>query len=112
MGIVPPFKWLWNIGPYPFGGDISTVNPGYYTSIIDRPFKTTNGASMRHIVDFGEFDEGRFVITTGESGRWMSPHYDDQTELWMDVEYHPMWMEKSKIEENSTGKTLFVPEGN
>lgn len=67
---------------------------------------------MHHIVDLGDFDRGRFVITTGESERCMCPHYDDQTELWMDFEYHPMWMERSKIEENNIGKTLFMPEGN
>ena len=110
LGTVPPFKWLWNIGPFEFPGDISTINPGYFTDISRKPYEVTDGSSMRHIIDFGDFDGAKLVITTGESERWLSPYYDNQTGLWMDVQYLPMWMDREDIEENAKALLIFEPE--
>jgi len=98
LGVIPPFKWFWNVTPRPFGGDFSTVNPGNHLSIAEKPYAVTDGASMRHIIDFGDFDSGRFVITTGESGRWLDPHYRDQAPLWFEVDTHPMLMDREDLE--------------
>ncbi len=109
LGVVPPFKWLWNRGPFPYSGDVSTVNPGYFNNIDEKPYRVTEGASMRHVIDFGDFGGARFVISTGESERWLSPHYDDQLKLWLNVETHPMWMDRDAIEKNATGILKLTP---
>ncbi len=64
---------------------------------------------MRHVIDFGDFGGARFVISTGESERWLSPHYDDQLKLWLNVETHPMWMDRDAIEKNATGILKLTP---
>jgi len=102
LGIIPPFKWFWNRGPFPYPGDVSTVDPGYFNNINEKPYKVTEGASMRHIIDFGDPSGARFVISTGESERWLSPYYDNQLKLWLKVETHPMWMDRDVIEKNMT----------
>jgi len=109
LGVVPPFKWFWNVDPRPFGGDFSTVNPGNHLNIAEKPYAVTNGSSMRHIIDFGDFDSGSFVITTGESGRWLDPHYRDQAPLWFEVEAHPMLMERDDVEANAEAKLTLSP---
>jgi penicillin amidase len=109
LGSVPPFKWLFNIGPFPFPGDLSTVRPGYASDITKKPYEVTEGSSMRHVIDFGDFDGAELVISTGQSERWLSPHYDDQTRLWMEVTHIPMWMERDDIEANAAAVTIFEP---
>jgi len=109
LGVIPPFKWFWNVDPRPFGGDFSTVNPGNHLSIAEKPYAVTDGASMRHIIDFGDFDSGRFVITTGESGRWLDPHYRDQVPLWFEVKTHPMLMDREDVEANAEAVLTLSP---
>jgi penicillin amidase len=109
MGSVPPFKWLWNIGPTEFPGDLSTVNPARHDDLERKPYQVTAGASMRHIIDFGNLEDSALVITTGQSGRWSSPYYDDQAELWHDMEYLRVPMDRDDVERDAIGRTVFVP---
>ncbi len=109
LGSVAPFKWLWNIGPFAFPGDISTVRPGFLRNISEKPYKVTEGASMRHVIDFADLHNARFVISTGQSERWLSPHYDDQTRMWMEVKSIPMWMDREAVEKNMKAKLVFKP---
>jgi penicillin amidase len=37
---------------------------------------------MRMAVDVGEWDSNRFILPGGQSGNPMSPHYDDQLDLY------------------------------
>jgi penicillin amidase len=37
---------------------------------------------MRMAVDVGEWDNNRFILPGGQSGNPMSPHYDDQLDLY------------------------------
>jgi len=39
-------------------------------------------ASMRMVLDVGNWDENLFVLPGGQSGNPLSPHYDDQLGLW------------------------------
>jgi penicillin amidase len=110
LGSIAPFKWFWNIGPFAFPGDISTVRPGFFTDISQKPYKVTDGASMRHVIDFADFDNAKFVISTGQSERWLSPHYDDQAQMWMDVKYIGMGMNREDIRKNMKTKLVFTPE--
>ncbi|RLD68009.1 MAG: hypothetical protein DRI95_03880 [Bacteroidetes bacterium] len=109
MGKVVPFKWFWNIGPDEYGGDISTINPGTYHDIDQKPYASAHGSSMRHIVDFGHLKNADLVITTGQSGRWLSPFYDDQAKLWHKQNYLNISTDKSKIESKSIGTTILSP---
>ena len=108
LGIVAPFKWFWNITPQQIGGDISTVNPGTYLNFNEKPYWATHGASMRHIVDFGNWQNADLIITTGQSGRWLSPYYDDQAKLWHKNKYINIKTAKKDIMKNSIGETVFI----
>ena len=108
LGVVAPFKWFWNIGPQPFGGDISTVNPGTYLDIYQKPYWSSHGSSMRHIIDFGNRQKADLIITTGQSGQWLSPYYDDQARLWHEQKYINIKTVKEDILENSIGETVFT----
>ncbi|MBI2538786.1 MAG: penicillin acylase family protein, partial [Deltaproteobacteria bacterium] len=71
---------LFSLGPFPSPGDAVTVNMGFYRH--SNPFRHVVGPSMRMIADVGDWQNGRFILASGQSGHCFSPHYGDQTELW------------------------------
>ncbi len=109
LGSVPPFKWLWNIGPTEFSGDLSTVNPGTHTDLTQKPYQVNHGSSMRHIVDFGNLEDASLVITTGQSGRWLSPYYDDQASMWHRMAYHNVPAKRDMIKKGAIGRMILAP---
>lgn len=58
--------------------------------IIDADsFDVSSLPSMRMILDFSDFENSRFIHTTGQSGDPRSPHYDDFIDLWASGQYLP-----------------------
>lgn len=75
-----------NRGPFPVPGSFHTVAP--YSYSYRRPYDVNHGASQRHIYITGNWDMSKTVIPTGTSGIPSSPHYCDQTHLYLDGKYH------------------------
>ena len=77
-------RWLasvYNFPPVPCAGDTNTV---FQTGADPRD---AGGhplvcPSMRMVLDVGNWDENLFVLPGGQSGNPLSPHYDDQFDLW------------------------------
>ena len=44
---------------------------------------------MRMVVSLADFDDSRWINLTGVSGHPFSPHYTDQTDLWVAGETLP-----------------------
>ncbi len=103
LGEVPLFKFF-NRGPYPVDGNAfsvrSSFGPGYGTS---------SGASFRQIIDLSDWKNSICVITSGQSGSFLSRFYDDQIPLWLEGEYHPMLFDSESIEANSFGTLKLTP---
>jgi penicillin amidase len=99
-----------NIGPYPVGGDGTTLfnteypfNKGVseYSPFAHDPFQNTLGPSMRFIFDFSKPDEFYLTLTTGQSGNVMSDHYRDMTNLWRNGEYLKIRTDERSIRKNN-----------
>ena len=88
--------YFMNIGPNPMGGSIATVNPQPYK--LTEPWEGYHGASLRYIVDFADRKNSRRIIPAGISGNFMSPHYDDQAELWRTGKYRPFVLDRKSVE--------------
>ena len=84
-----------NIGPFPIGGSIATVNPQAYD--LNNLWNIKSGASLRYITDFANRKNSLRVIPAGISGNFMSPHYDDQAELWRKIKYRPFVLDKNGV---------------
>lgn len=97
LGKIKILDWLFgfNVGPYEQGGSDKTPRAaGYSTS---KPYIETAGASMRRIVDFNNLNETQFIIPTGQSGLYNSPHYDDQADLFQKGLYRTTWFDEDHI---------------
>jgi penicillin amidase len=87
-----------NRGPFPVGGSGHTVCPFSYSF---RNFVSTSGASHRHIYSLANWDESWTVIPTGASGVPSSPHYCDQTSLYLKNQYHHDYINRDLIKKSA-----------
>ena len=81
VGERKPLDRVFNLGPFPWGGDTNTVGQGG-TVPLDPTANPSWVASLRMVVDVGNWEESRFVLPGGQSGNPCSPHYDDLLGLW------------------------------
>ena len=88
LGRVKILQPLLAIGPFPSPGDGTTLNIGFYRH--SSPYDQIVGASLRMIIDVGNWQESGFVLPAGQSGHFQSPHYGDQTLLWQTGQYLPL----------------------
>ena len=102
LGVAPIIgDYLFNRGPFPYGGDHMTVGRARYA--LDDPFNVIGGAGLRFIADMDEPILSNAVIAGGQSGHPFSPHYSDQLETWLDGEYYEVVLPRDpdKTWENS-----------
>ncbi len=78
---LPVLSWLADLDIETDGGR-HTVNRGGYSPTAS--FTHRDGAGYRAIYDLGDLDNSRFVIATGQSGNFLSPHYRDFLHRWRD----------------------------
>ena len=100
--------FFFNIGPFPMGGSVATVNPQPYK--LSDPWDGYHGASLRYIIDFSNRENSRRVIPAGISGNFMSPHYKDQVDLWRTCEYRPFVLDRESIDKDKTYVLNMRPE--
>lgn len=87
---------LLNIGPHERGGDDDTINDAPYDP--SKPYDVRTHASLRTIVDLGDIDASWSVLPTGQSGQAGSPHWGDQTQLWLRGELKPMPLSRERLD--------------
>jgi penicillin amidase len=107
LGKKKPLDLLFNLGPFPAGGNHLTVNNKQYR--YDRPYRAFLGASARLIVDLAAMDDALHCLPTGESGHRGSPYYKDQIDLYLQGGYHPAWTERTAVERQGEGRLLLKP---
>ena len=91
----------------PHGGDWSTVNVGPVA--VDRRFEQHEVPGYRQIVDLSPANDSRFLDAVGESGHFLSKHYDDFLEDWRAVRHRPMRIDRAKIEKGALGRLRLTP---
>ena len=72
------------------------------------PFHNVHAAGYRSVVDFADPDSSVFVTSTGQSGHFLSRHYDDLGQLWRLGEYVPMSLDPRLARAAATGITTIT----
>jgi penicillin amidase len=91
----------------PNGGDWSTVNVGAVAT--EHPYEQRNVPGYREIIDLSPANDSRFVDAVGESGHFLSKHYDDFQRDWHDVRHRKMRMSPADIESGAIGHLRLMP---
>ncbi len=89
LGSMRLFRSLFNRGPFPVGGDATTVNQTYHAPQLPLGMVQVT-AAYRQIFEVGSWDKAVSVTTSGQSGHPMSEHYVDQMTMWREGVYHSM----------------------
>lgn len=107
LGEVPLLRYFVNIRQSTSGGD-HTLQRGRTSGRDPAPFQNVHGAGYRGVYDFADPDSSVFVTATGQSGHFLSRHYDDLGQLWRRGEYIPMSLDPDLARAASVGITRLV----
>ncbi|KHA52297.1 penicillin acylase family protein [Sulfitobacter geojensis] len=108
LGTVPVLRYFVNIRQSTSGGD-HTLQRGLTKGSDPDPFNNVHGAGYRGVYDFADPDSSVFVSSTGQSGHFLSRHYDDLAQLWRRGEYIPMSLDADLARAASVGVTTLTP---
>lgn len=98
-----------NRGPFGVPGSFHTVCP--YTYSYNNLYNADQGASHRHIFDTGNWNLSTTVIPTGTSGIPASDFYLDQTEMYINNQYHDDPFSLNEVQEAARFTMKFLPVG-
>ena len=74
------------------------------------PYSNILGPSMRFIYDFADKDYLEYVLPTGESGNFMSSHYKDMSEMWLNGNYIKLPVREDDFIKSSINKLELIPQ--
>jgi penicillin amidase len=104
LGLRPPLDKVFNLGPLTHGGDANTVNPAPVDPTDPLAHPDFAIASLRMVIDLGDWEQCRFVLPGGQSGNPFSRHYGDQLVLWhrgdaLPIAWSPAMVDRAAREE-------------
>lgn len=108
LGKVPVLRFFVNIRQSTSGGD-NTLQRGRTSGEDPNPFYNVHGAGYRGVYDFADPDSSVFITSTGQSGHFLSRHYDDMAQLWRRGEYIPMSLDTELARAAAVGVTTLQP---
>ena len=73
-------------------------------------FRVTLGASVRFVLDIGNWDASMCVNAPGQSGDSRSPHYHDLSVKWARGEYVPFLYSAAAVDEVAALQIRLEPE--
>jgi len=92
------FYFNLNRGPFPIGGDNSTLNANIMGfNDENNSFDAIVGPSMRFILDWSDVDKFLMISNLGQSGNPFSPHYDDFLAFMQQGKYWNIPFNRDKI---------------
>ena len=95
-----------DVGPAPKPGSASTVMHAAYR---ESDFRVINGASVRFVLDVGDWDNSRAINAPGQSGDSRSPYYANLFDQWSRGEYVPFLYSDSAVEAAVTHRITLRP---
>ena len=106
---VPVIAWLADLSIESDGGD-HTVNRGRTPREKSaNPFSHVGGSGYRAVYDLSDLDNSRFIIATGQSGNFLSPHYRDLLQPWRDGRYIRIAGDRDEIAVTGIGRLFLLP---
>ena len=98
LGKVEALKNIFNVGPFPAPGGNETINNAAIKLITkEKMYFAEYGPQMRIIIDFDDVEHSLSINPSGQSGNFMSPHYDDQAQMFVNGKFRKQLMDKEII---------------
>ena len=103
----PILSFFTNIVHEISGGD-NTIMMSRILNASNSQFIASHGSTLRAIYDFSQNDSALFIISTGQSGHFLSRYYDDQSVLWQQEQYISVDLNRPDADYTSS-TTVFDP---
>lgn len=98
LGKVDALKNIFNVGPFEAPGGNETINnAGIYLASEEKVNVAQFGPQMRIIIDFSDIKHSLSISPSGQSGNFMSDHYSDQAQMFVDGKFRKQLMDKEII---------------
>jgi penicillin amidase len=95
-----------SVGPLQLGGSGSTPMA---TSYRASDYHVIAGASVRMVIDVGNWDASRAINAPGQSGDPRSPHYRDLAPLWAQGQYVPLCYSREAVDTAAALRIALTP---
>ena len=108
LGAKKPLDAVFNLGPFPIGGDGSTIW-ATHTHLYDLETPSVVGPPYRLIADLADLDHCLGILAPGQSGNLASPHYRDGIQPWFEGQYHPILFRRDEVEQHLEARLELSP---
>ncbi len=95
-----------SMGPLELPGSASSPRAATYRTF---DFAAIGGASVRMVLDAGQWDNSVIINTPGQSGDPFSPHYRDLFPLWAAGDYVPLLYSRAAVEREAESVITLTP---
>jgi penicillin amidase len=109
LGAVKPLDKLFNVGPFVVDGGSEVINNLHYKLENTGYFHVDGGPALRKVTDFAAIEDGVTASPTGQSGNVMSPHYNDQAQMFASGKTRKMMMNREEIVLKAKNRLLLKP---
>lgn len=106
---VGPLARFFTVAPESAGGAYTLLRGRMDFSDEDH-YRNVHASAFRGWYDLAEPDRAGFIISTGQSGHFLSPHYDDLADDWAELRYIEIPTQPSVYEENAKGIWILSPQ--
>jgi penicillin amidase len=108
LGKQKPLDGVFNLGPFPIGGDGATIW-ATYSVWHDLDPRVLAGPPFRFVADLGDLNRCWALLAPGQSGHLASPHYKDGVKPWFEGGYHPILFRRVEVERNLESRLKLDP---
>ncbi|HOZ47181.1 MAG TPA: penicillin acylase family protein [Candidatus Hydrogenedentes bacterium] len=109
FGYLPLVGRIFNVGPFPASGAEQVINNMIFFGGPEGHYSVVAGPSTRRLIDFADPEHSLSVLPTGNSGHFLSPHYDDQAELFLSGRYREPRLTDEQIDASKRHVMEFKP---
>lgn len=102
IGKIAAMRSYFNVGPFEIAGTNEVINNLLFSYSDSGVYKVKAGPSTRRIIDFSDVENSISILPTGQSGVPGSPHYKDQSEMYVAGKFRKMKLNKKEIIKTST----------
>ena len=110
LGRQKPLNFLFNVGPFAAMGGMETIANLTFRLNTRGRYPVHLGPAMRIIIDFADIENSLSVNPTGQSGFFLSDHYDDQAALFNSGKFRKQMMNREEIEKSGRGTLTLIPQ--
>ncbi|MBN2236270.1 MAG: penicillin acylase family protein [Bacteroidales bacterium] len=106
IGRNAPFDKVFNVGPFAKSGSNEVIDKEAFLYNAEGIYPVKSGPAMRLLMDFANPNQVLSIIPTGQSGNFMSKHYEDQAQMFVDGEYKSVYLNASDAKCKSVLKLI------